>query len=435
MESIFEPYEPDQVHLFPPSPRDWLGEAHLVHFIADTVDQLDLSPFLQKYAERASAKGQKAYHPSMMLKVLIYSYCVGIFSSRKIMTAVDELVPLRFLAAGHAPGHRTIARFREQNLTHFRAAFVAVVRIAREAGLVTMGTLAVDGSRIKANASKHKAMSYKRMQQAEQKLRAEIAKITRMAQDIDQAEDAEFGPDFRGDDLPEELKRREDRLKKIQEAKRRLEAEQEKEDRRTGRGEKGRELKRPRGVPPDDKQSNFTDPDSRIMNTGGKGFEQCYNAQSAVDDACRIIVAVDVGSCAADVGELLPMVDAAQKNTGVTARRVMADAGYKSEANLCGLEDRGIDGFVALGKKDRTPGKVDPSRPATQRMARKLQTEDGRRQYKKRKGLVEPPFGWIKNVLGFRSFSVRGLAKTSGEWDLVCTAVNLRRMHRMMAWE
>ena len=434
MEAIFEPYEPDQVHLLPPSPSDWLGEGHLVHFIADTVDQLDLSPFMERYAGRTSCKGQKAYHPSMMLKVLIYSYCVGIFSSRKIMTALSELVPLRFLAAGNFPGHRTIARFREQNLAHFRAAFVEVVRIAQEAGLVTMGTLAVDGSRVKANASKHKAMSYKRMNEAERKLQAEIEKITRMAQQIDEAEDAEFGPDFRGDELPEELKRREDRLKKIQEAKRRLEAEQEKEDLRTGRGEKGRALKRPRGVPPDDKQSNFTDPDSRIMNTGGKGFEQCYNAQSAVDDAQRIIVAVDVGSCAADVGELLPMVDAAEKNTGVKAQRVMADAGYKSEGNLRGLEDRGIDGFVALGRKDRIVGNVDPSRPATQRMAHKLQTKAGREQYKKRKGLVEPPFGWIKSVLGFRSFSVRGLAKTSGEWDLVCTAVNLRRMHAMMAW-
>ena len=289
MEAIFEPYEPDQVHLLPPTPRDWLGEGHLAHFISDTVDQLDLSPFLERFAGRASAQGQKAYHPAMMLKILVYSYCVGIFSSRKIMAALTELVPLRFLAAGHFPGHRTIARFREQNLAHFRAAFVEVVRIAQEAGLVSMGTLAIDGSRIKANASKHKAMSYKRMKEAEEKLQQEIRKITRMAQQIDKTEDAELGPDFRGDELPEELKRREDRLQKIQEAKARLEAKQEEEDRRTGRGEKGRDLKRPKGVPPDDKQSNFTDPDSRIMSKGGKSFEQCYSARSVVDAAKQII--------------------------------------------------------------------------------------------------------------------------------------------------
>jgi len=435
MESIFEAYEPDQVHLLPPAPRDWLGEGHLAHFISDTVDQLDLAPFLKKYAKRKSGKGQKAYHPAMMLKILIYAYCVGIFSSRKIMAALTELVPLRYLAAGNDPGHRTIARFREKNLSRFRSVFVEVVRIAQEAGLVTMGTLAVDGSRVKANASKHKAMSYKRMKEAEWKLQEEIRKITRMARQIDQAEDAEFGPDFRGDELPEELKRRKDRLQKIQEAKRRLEAEQEEEDRRTGRGEKGRALKRPRGVPPDAKQSNFTDPDSKIMSTDKKSFEQCYNAQSAVDEANRIIVAADVGTCASDVGELLPMVDGAERNTGKKAKRVLADSGYKSEQNLRDLEERGTDGYIALGKGERTPDDVDPSKPATRRMARKLRTKAGRTQYKKRKGIAEPPFGWIKNVLGFRSFSMRGTPKATGEWNLVCLAVNLRRMHGMIAWE
>ena len=435
MEAIFEPYEPDQMHLLPPSPRDWLGEGHLAHFISDTVDQLDLSPFLKKYADRASGKGQKAYHPAMMLKVLVYAYCVGIFSSRKIMAALQELVPLRFLAAGNFPGHRTIARFREQNLARFRSIFVEVVRIAREAGLVTMGTLAVEGSRVKANASKHKAMSYKRMKEAEKKLQAEIRKITRMAREIDEAEDAEFGPDFRGDELPEELKRRQDRLEKIKEAKRRLEAEQEEDDRRTGRGEKGRELKRPKGVPPDDKQGNFTDPDSRIMNTGGKSCEQCYNAQSAVDEANRIIVAADVGTCASDAKELLPMVDAAEQNTGAKAKRVLADSGYKSEENLRGLEERGTDGYIALGKGERIPEGVDPSKPATRKMARKLRTKAGRKRYKKRKGILAAPDGWIKTVLGLRSFSVRGPPKAKGEWNLVCLAVNLRRMHGMIAWK
>ena len=435
MEAIFEPYEPNQVQLLPPALSDWLPEGHLAHFVSDTVDQLDLSPFLKRYSGRASGKGQKAYHPAMMLKVLIYSYCAGIFSSRKIMAALQELVPLRYLAAGNCPGHRTIARFREKNLSRFRSVFVEVVRIAQESGLVTMGTLAVDGSRVKANASKRKAMSYKRMKEAERKLGEEIRKITRMARQIDQAEDSEFGPDFRGDELPEELKRRKDRLKAIREAKRRLEAEQEAEDDRTGRGQKGRGLKRPEGVPADDKQTNFTDPESRIMNTGGKSYEQCYNAQTAVDGANHIIVAADVGSCAADTKQLLPMADAAEQNTGVRAKRVLADAGYKSEENLRGLEERRMDGYVSVGKKDRIADNVDPSRPATRRMARKLRTKIGRKQYKKRKGIVEPAFGWIKNVLGFRSFSMRGLAKVTGEWDLVCLAVNLRRMNGMVGWK
>ncbi len=230
------------------------------------------------------------------------------------------------------------------------------------------------------------------------------------------------------------MKRRKDRLAKIQQAKRRLEKAQKDEDRRTGRGKKGRPLKRPRGVPEDAKQSNFTDPDSRIMNTGGQNFEQCYNAQSVVDAKTRIIVAADVGSCASDARELLGMVEAAEKNVGVKPKRVLADSGYKSEENLCALEKAGIDGYVALGKRDRIPDKVHPSRPATRRMARKLKTKAGRKMYKKRKGLAEPPFGWIKNVLGFRSFSVRGLPKVTGEWSLVCLAINLRRMSTMMEW-
>jgi len=434
MESIFEPYEPDRVHLLPAAPCDWLPEGHLAHFVSDTVDELDLSPFLKKYAKRRSGKGQKAYHPRMMLKVLIYAYCAGIRSSRKIGAALLELVPLRYLAAGNHPSHRTIARFREENLSHFLDAFVQVVRIAQEAGLVSLGTLGVDGSRVKANASKHKAMSYKRMKEAEEKLRREIEQILRRAQQVDEAEDAEFGPDFRGDELPEELKRRQDRLAKIQEARRRLEKEQEDKDRETGRGEKGRKLKRPRGVPKDDQQGNFTDPDSSIMNTGGKSFEQCYNAQAAVDAENRIIVAADVSTSASDQGELRGMVETAEKNTGRKPDRVLADSGYKSEENLRALEEAGIDGYVALGKGERVPDEVASSRPATQRMARKLKTKAGRQRYKKRKGLAEPPFGWIKNVLGFRSFSVRGHAKATGEWHLVCLAVNLRRMHKMIAW-
>lgn len=440
MADVFEPYEPDQDYLFPPSTRDWIPEGHLAHFISDTVDQLDLSPFYAKYEKRETARGQRAYHPRMLLKVLLYSYCSGIFSSRKIATAMQDLVPLRYLAAGNEPGHRTIARFRQENISEFQALFVQVVQIARSAGLVSLGTLAVDGSKIKANASKHKAMSYGRMKAAEKKLRREIRKITELARRTDAAEDEEFGPDFRGDALPEEMKRRKDRLAKIQEAIKRLEEEQAEEDEASGRGgdgEQGRrgpKLKRPNGVPPEKKQSNFTDPDSRIMKTSSGGFEQCYNGQIAVDADQHIIVAAELTQCAADTDALLPMKEAAEANTREKTKRLLADAGYKSEANLEALEELDIDAYVALGRKERLPEDIAEDKPATRRMARKVRTKRGRAQYKKRKAIAELPFGWIKNVLGFRQFSLRGFDKVEGEWSLVCLAANLRRMNLKMAW-
>lgn len=437
---VFEPYDPDQDYLFPPSIRDWVPEGHLAHFISDTVDQLDLSTFFSKYEGRKTARGQRAYHPRMLLKVLLYSYCTGIFSSRKIATAMEDLVPLRLLAAGNKPGHRTIARFRQENISEFRALFVQVVQIARSAGLVSLGTLAVDGTKIKANASKNKAMSYGRMKTAEKKLKREIRKITELARQLDVDEDAEFGPDFRGDQLPEEMTRRKDRLAKIQEAMERLEKEQAEKAEASGRGKnndenrRGPKLKRPNGVPPDKKQSNFTDPESRIMKTSTGGFQQCYNGQIAVDGDELIIVAAELTQCAADSGELLPMKQAAETNTGETAQRILADAGYKSEANLEALENLEVDAYVALGRKERLPEDVAEDKPATRRMARKVRTKRGRARYKKRKAIVELPFGWIKNVLGFREFSLRGVDKVDGEWSLVCLATNLRRMSTKMAW-
>jgi transposase len=435
MGQIFHPYEPEQTLLLPPSLGDWLPAGHLAHFVSDSVDQMDLTAWYARYAQREDGRGQLAYEPRLMVKLLIYAYAVGIFSSRKIAQALEDLVPLRYLAAGNRPSHRTLARFREAHCAEFQALFVQVVRIARAAGMVAMGTLAIDGSRVKANASKHKAMSYGRMQEADAQLAREIAAITERARGVDAAEDAEFGPDFRGDELPAELQRRETRRAKIREAMQRLEAEQAAADEASGRGTKRtKKLKRPNGTPPDAKQMNFTDPESRVMKTARGDFEQCYNAQVVVDAAQQIIIAADVTNNAADVGQLLPLTAQAEANVGARAAMMLADAGYKSEANFAALEARGLDGYVSLGKGEaQRAGTEAQGGPCTQRMGAKLRTDDGRQRFKRRKAIVEPPLGWIKHVLGFRAFSMRGHRKTVGEWSLVCLVMNLRRMQRALA--
>lgn len=436
MAQTFHPYDPDQALLLPPSLRDWLPSDHLAHFISDTVDELDLAAFHRKYEQREDGRGQLAYHPALMLKVLIYAYSIGLFSSRRIAAAIEEQVALRYLTAGNFPSHRTIARFRLEHLDDFQALFVEVVRIAQASGMVKLGTLAVDGTKLKANASKHKAMSYERMKAEEEKLREEIRKITDLARRTDEAEDAEFGPDFRGDELPEELRTRKSRLETIRAARKRLEEAQAEEDEKSGRGQskRGPKLKREIGVPKDTAQSNFTDPESRIMKTSTGAFEQSYNAQIAVDSAERIIVAANVTSCAADAGELLKMEAATEANLGQHPKELLADAGYKSEANFVELEKRGVQGFISLRRGEARPTQVSKDTPATQRMARRLQTERGRKRYRLRKTVVEPVFGWIKQVLGFRAFHLRGARKVKGEWNLVCLAMNLRRMGQRLAW-
>jgi len=439
MAQTFEPYDPDQPLLFPPSLKDWLPEGHLAHFISDTIDELNLDAFMAKFAGREDGRGSLAYHPRMLLKVLIYSYGVGLFSSRRIASGLEDLVALRYLSAGNRPSHRTIARFRQENIERFEKIFVEVLRVARRAGLVKLGTVAIDGTKIHANASKHKAMSYGRMKEEEETLRREIKRITEIARGTDEAEDQEFGPDFRGDELPAELQSRKERKAKIREAMKELEEEQAREDKENKRCEpsetsgRPRKIKRENGTPPDKAQRNFTDPESRIMLTGHKSFEQCFNAQAAVDDKAQIVVAVNVCANAVDKSELLAMVEAVKKNCNRKPKRILADAGYRSEANFIALEQRGIDAYVALGKGERLPQKMNEALLATQRMARKLRTKRGRARYKRRKTLVEPVFGWAKHVLGFRSFLLRGVRKVRGEWNLVCTALNLRRMSVMMA--
>jgi transposase len=435
MPTTFRPCAPDQSLLFPPSPRDWLPEGHVAFFIADTVAALDLRAFYAPY--EGDGRRNQPFDPQMMVTVLVYAYATGTFSSRRIARKLEEDVAYRVLAAGSFPAHRTIAEFRQAHLAAFETLFVQAVAIAREAGVVHLGALAVDGSKVKANASKHKAMSYGRMRDEERRLREEIAALTAQAEATDAAEDAEHGPDVRGDELPAELQRREERLAKIAAAKARLEARQAEEDRQKGRtpddGRKGRGHKpfaRDFGVPPDDAQDNFTDPESRIMKTSS-GFEQCFNGQLAVDEASQMIVATGLTNCAADNAELLPLIDQAHATLGEPPHDVLADAGYRGEATFQTLEARGITAYISLGHEARPAKPPNPAHLATLRMADRLKSDIGRARYRRRKAIVEPVIGWIKEVLGFRRFSLRGAAKARGEWNLVCLAVNLKRWHRI----
>jgi len=436
MPTNYRTYQPEQSYLLPPSPSDWLPEKHLAFFISEVVDELDLSAFYEPH-EKSDPRGNQPFHPAMMFKILIYAYATGTFSSRRIAQKIEEDVAYRVLAAGNFPQHRTICDFRGEHLQKFIELFKQVVKIAKNSGLIKLGRVAIDGTKVKANASKHKAMSYDRMKQEEKRLENEIAELIKQAERTDRKEDEEYGSDQRGDELPEELQRRESRLKKIREAKKRLEERQAEEDREKGRyegdegrpnGKKGQPFKKEFGQPREKAQDNFTDPESRIMKMGN-GFEQSYNAQACVDEANQMIVAVEVSNCAADSTQLIPMVEAIEMNVEERPVQVLADAGYRSEANFAQLESKNIDGVIALGREGKAgTAPISESTPATQRMKEKLKTEDGAAAYRRRKAIVEPVFGWIKSVLGFRQFSFRGLKKTNAEWHLVCLAMNLRRL-------
>ena len=437
----FRRYEPDQSLLLPPSLRDWLPEDHLAFFLSDAIDALDLSAFDARYGDEGP--GCQAFDPRMMLKVLVYAYATGTFSSRKIARKLHEDVAYRVLGSDNFPAHRTISDFRQRHLPEFNDLFVQVVQTAHEVGLVKLGTVAVDGSKVKANASKRKAMSYKRMKEEEKRLRKEVRELMAKAKRTDDQEDKRYGKDRRGDELPAELARREDRLRTIRAARKRLEARQREADRKKGRepgdpdrtGKTGRPFQRAFGEPEAKAQENFTDPESRIMKRGSSGYEQCYNPQIAVDEAEQIIVATAVTQSASDVDQLEPLMEQIQETTGQHPDKMLADAGYRSESNLQMLEEKGIEGFVAMGReKNGEPKQPDPENEATCRMAKKMKTDRAKKHYRKRKYLAEPPFAWIKSVMGFDRFSLRGVAKVTSEWDLACLAANLKRMHGKLAW-
>ena len=442
MTASYIAYHPEQQQLLPRALQDWLPQGHLAYFINDTVDSLDLSAFHARYA--AGGPRNQPFHPAMMVKVMVYAYATGTFSSRKIARKLFEDVAFRVLAANNFPAHRTIRDFRALHLAEFTELFVQVVRLAREIGLVKLGTIAVDGTKIKANASRHKAMSYGRMQSAEAELKAQIEALVQKAAHTDEAEKNE--PDL---DIPAEIARRQERLAAIAAAKARLEERQRQADSqrarapdderrpkdKDGKPKGGKPYQRDFGVPAPKAQDSFTDPESRIMKRAGGGFDYSFNAQTAVDETAHIIVAAEVVNTSSDVQQLPMVLEAVKSNTGLTPSQVLADAGYRSEAVMAQLAKNQPETelVIALGREGKVLTKPrDANRyPHTVAMAAKFETEQGKADYRKRKWIAEPPNGWIKSVLGFRQFSMRGLNKANAEFKLVCLALNLRRMGAM----
>ncbi len=434
----------------------------MARFIADLVNGLDLSKIFGFYGRR-DGRGKAAYHPVMMVRVLLYGYCVGVMSSRRIERASYEDVAFRYLAADQHPDHDTIASFRQQHLASLAQLFTQVLQLSGKAGLVKLGHVAVDGTKMQANASKHKAMSYERMEEKEKQLKEEVEKLLAQAAETDAVEDALYGKGKRGDELPAELARRESRLKKIAEAKAALEqeareraeaarkaAEEKLEERRKKEEESGKKLGgRPPQAPdpeqarPEPKaQRNFTDPESRIMPDGGRkgSFMQAYNAQIAVDSAAQIIVAAEITQESNDKRQLAPMLAQVERNSGSKPEAATADTGYFSEQQVNDTRVNGIELYIATGKQKHgtsesaeavPPGdSVDGSASALEKMKQKLKTEKGRALYKMRKAIVEPVFGQIKGARGIRAFLLRGLEKAGAEWKLICTAHNLLKMFR-----
>ena len=394
MSKTYLPYDPDQQLLLPAALQEWLPDDHLAYFISDVVDQLDLSSITARYEQER--RGGPPYHPRMMVKVLLYGYCIGVASSRRIAQRLHEDIAFRVLAANNTPDFRTISDFRKDHLAALTGLFLQVLELCQRAGLVKLGHVALDGAKVKANASRHKAMSYKRMKEQAAQLAAEVAELLRRAQEVDDEEDRRYGKDKRGDELPEELAFREGRLEKIREAMAALEAEAQAAAEAEG--------KEHPGVPDDKAQRNFTDAESRIMpGPGGRDFLQAYNCQAVVDHAHQVIVAARATNQSSDKQQAAAMMQETIDNVGAVPREVSADAGYYSAKAVDDLQALGVDPFVA--PEQTRHGRVVPPAPRGRiprqlsprdRMRRKLQTRRGRQRYALRMETVEPVFGQIK---------------------------------------
>lgn len=434
-------------YLLPPSLNDWLNEDHLARFVVEVVDQLDISNLTRQYAGR----GSKAHHPATLLAILVYGYATGVFSSRKLERATYDSVAFCYIAAGSHPDHDTLATFRRRFIGELEGLFVQVLELAQEMKLVKLGTVCLDGTKLHANASRHSALSHGHIEKLEVQLKAEVQELLALAEQADCAN----VPD--GVSLPEELKRREDRLAVMADAKRKIAARAEERYRRekaeydekmARRAAKekdndkkagGKPPKAPEPGPKDSDQINLTDEESRIMPRAGGGFEQAYNAQAGVDAATMLVVAAHVTQAPNDKEQVAPMLAilAAQSAVLGTAEYLIADTGFCSEKNILECEQAGLDPLIAVARDAHHPGWRDRhSEPApmpdnattVQVMAHRLKTKAGRALYALRKQTVEPVFGIIKSVMGFRQFSLRGLKKVSGEWSLVCLAWNVKRM-------
>src|SRR6266852_3086634 len=434
----YRSYLPEQELLLPPSLREWLPENHLVYFVSDVVDQLDLSAIHAVYEKEK--RGQPPYDPRLMTKLLVYGYCTGVFSSRRIQKRLQEDIPFKVLAAGNEPDFRTISDFRKIHVGTLQGLFEQVLEMALEVGAVKVGRVTLDGTKVKANASKHKAMSYGRMQEKQQQLRDEVKQLLEQAEAADEEEDRRHGGQ-RGDELPEELRRRETRLAKIKLAKKVV--EQRAREKAAAESKNSEEAKCAK--PADKDQYNFTDPESRIMK-GADGFVQGYNAQAAVEPKRGLIVGQTVTEAANDKEQLRPMVAAIEQQSGQRPAAILADSGYCSDENLEYLEsgqqpERKIEGFIATGKQKhgehRLPCKLGPlpkSATRVDRMKRKLQTKVGKAVYAARKCVVEPVFGQIKQARGFRQFLLRGKKKVKGEWELLCLTHNVLRLYAALQY-
>ena len=439
MSKHFRPWNPKQTWLLPPDITEFIPEGHAAHFVRNlVVEQLDLSAILNTYGEE---RGYPPFHPGMMVALLLYGYTQGVFSSRKIARSSIERMDFAAITGFQKPDFRTISQFRRRHLVALAGLFKQVLMICRKAGLVTLGHVALDGTKVRANASKHKAMSYDRMEKADTDFAEVVKEWLTEAESADLSEDSRY-KDLQGGELPTWVTSKVKRMKKIREAKAALEREATEK----AKAEKKDDDKNPPEPPetppappkPEPKtQRNFTDPESRIMPTKD-GFQQCYNAQAGVDSKAQVIVACSVGNSSADCPQLLSTVDQIKENLGRKPKVCSADAGYASEANLKGLETRKIRAYIATGRqKHGTKTATNPShgKPGSllAQMRERLKRGGWRSPYRLRKQIVEPVFGQIKQAMGFRQFLLRGLAKVSSEWALVCTAHNLLKLARASA--
>jgi len=430
MSKTFRPWKIGEVQLLPPAIEDFVPKDHLARFIVTPVrEMLDLSAIESAYK---SAKGQPPFHPAMMTALLLLGYTQGIYSSRRIAKACRERTDFMMIVALDPPDFRTISEFRRRHREALKGLFVQVLQLCEQAGLVKLGHVALDGTKVKANASKHKAMSYARMVAREGELEAEIETWLETAEAVDSAEDAAFGRKRRGDELPGWVKDKKRRLEKLRAAKAALEEEAraaaEEQAKKPQKYRGGRKPKTPPGEPKPNAQRNFTDPDSRIMK-GKDGFMQAYNGQAAVDGEHQIIVAQEVTQSASDAGQLIPLMDQIEANLGRTPGEASADGGYCSEENLTDMARRGVRGYVAVGRASKPDGGKAMG-PQTRAMRRRLRQGGRRSRYRLRKQIVEPVFGQIKQARGFRQFLLRGVEKVKAEWALVCTAHNLLKLAR-----
>jgi len=432
MSKTYKAYQPEQDLLLPPSLKDWLPEKHLAYFVSDVVDELDLSGIEAVYEK--DLRGQPPYDPRMMTKLLVYGYCVGVYSARKMQQRLNEDVAFRVLAAGNGPDFRTIADFRKIHRETLKGLFEQILKMALELGAMKLGGVALDGSKVKANASKHKAMSYDRMGEQEKAIRQEVKEMLAQAEAVDAEEDARYGKECAGNELPEELQRRETRLKRIREAKRALE-----ERARAKAKKEGQPVEKAQPKAKD--QYNFTDPESRIMKSSSEGFVQAYNAQIVVEPELQLIVGQGVTQAGNDKEQVAPMMQTVEAQSGQRPEAVIADSGYCSEKNLETLEsepraERRIEAFMATERPKHGERRVCGCGPLpkgatrVERMKRKLLTKAGAAIYAARKGIVEPVFGQIKEARGFRRFSLRGFEKVKAEWALVCATHNILKMYR-----